>query len=169
MAGTYSIRLEGDVRRLMDRMRQFGDMDKKRLNNVLSSAVRSSTMERFKTSKGPDGKRWEPSRRAEREAGKTLVKSGTMKNSIRQSASDSGFAVGTNNIYAPTHQLGEPGRRITIRAKTSRGLIFKIGSRWIRKQQVTVRVRIPARPFLGLSEEDMTEIKATVEEFLGEN
>ena len=112
-------------------MSQFSDLDKKRLNNVLSSVIRASTMERFKTSRTPEGKRWEPSKRAEQEAGKTLVKTGTMKNSIRRSANDSGFAVGTNNIYAATHQFGTPGRRITIRAKTSRGLIFKIGGQWV--------------------------------------
>ena len=158
-----SIRLEGDIRRLMKRLRQFSELDKKRLNNVLSSVVRASTMERFKTSRTPEGKRWEPSKRAEQEAGKTLVKTGTMKNSIRRSANDSGFAVGTNNIYAATHQFGAPGRRITIRAKTSRGLIFKIGDQWIRKKQVTIRVHIPARPFLGISEEDQKEIREEFE------
>lgn len=166
---SYSIRLEGDIRRLMKRIRQFSELDKKRLNNVLSSVVRASTIDRFKTSRTPEGKRWEPSRRAEQEAGKTLVKTGIMKNSIRRSANDSGFAVGTNNIYAATHQLGEPGRRITIRAKTSRGLIFKIDGHWIRKKQVTIRIKIPARPFLGLSEDDMAEIKGTIEDFLEEN
>ena len=92
-------------------MSQFSDLDKKRLNNVLSSVIRASTMERFKTSRTPEGKRWEPSKRAEQEAGKTLVKTGTMKNSIRRSANDSGFAVGTNNIYAATHQLVTLGVR----------------------------------------------------------
>ena len=55
-------------------MSQFSDLDKKRLNNVLSSVIRASTMERFKTSRTPEGKRWEPSKRAEQEAGKTLAK-----------------------------------------------------------------------------------------------
>ena len=45
---------------------------------------------------------------------------------------------------------------------------FKIGGQWIRKKQVTIRVHIPARPFLGLSEDDMAEIKGTVEDFLEE-
>ncbi len=165
MAGTCRLRLEGDIRGLKKRIRQFSEMDKKRLNRVLSSVVRTSTLERFKRSRTPEGKRWQPSRRAQTEAGKTLIQSGILKNSIRKASNDSGFAVGTNNIYAATHQFGDPGRRITIRAKTSRGLIFKIGDQWIRKKQVTIRVRIPARPFLGLSEDDMAEIKGTVEDF----
>ena len=60
------------------------------------------------------------------------------------------------------------GRKITIRAKTSKGLVFRIDGKWIRKRQVTVKVKIPARPFLGLSEDDMQEIKATLEDALGE-
>ena len=39
-----------------------------------------------------------------------------------------------------------------------------MGGRWVTKKQV--KVSIPARPFLGLSEEDMEEIKATVEDFI---
>ncbi|MPN64483.1 hypothetical protein SDC9_212258 [bioreactor metagenome] len=91
-----------------------------------------------------------------------------MKNSIKSKADASGLAVGTNKIYAKTHQFGEDGRKITIKAKSSRGLIFKIGDRWIRKSQVTVQVKIPARPFLGLSEEDLIEIKNTLEDVFEE-
>ncbi|WP_270815173.1 phage virion morphogenesis protein [Hungatella effluvii] len=165
----YSIRLEGDIRGLLRKMKAFADLDKKRINAVLAEAVRTSTLERFKTEKDPEGKKWTPSVRSRQEGGKTLTKSGIMKNSIRSSAAPSGFTVGTNVIYASTHQLGEKGRRITIRAKTPKGLVFKIGDRWIRKRQVTIKIKIPARPFLGLSEDDMLEIKGTLEDFLSED
>ena len=39
----------------------------------------------------------------------------------------------------------------------------------MRKQQVKVTVKIPARPFLGLSEEDMQEIRGTLEDALKED
>lgn len=74
----------------------------------------------------------------------------------------SGFAVGTNVKYAATHQFGEPGR--TIRARKKKALRFQVGGKWVTKKQV--RITIPARPFLGLSEDDMQEMKATVEEFI---
>ena len=35
---------------------------------------------------------------------------------------------------------------------------------WVTKKQV--RIKIPARPYLGLSEDDMQEIKATIEDFI---
>lgn len=161
----YSIRLEGDVRRLMRRTKKLSDVDKKGVNNALAEAIRTSTKRRFKTTKAPDGEKWEESQRAREENGVTLTDTARLKNSIKSIASTSGFAVGTNTIYARTHQYGEPGRTVTIRAKTTKGLIFlgKDGE-WVRKRKVTVHVKIPARPFLGLDEEDMHEIKGTLED-----
>lgn len=159
----YSIRIEGDTRRLIRRMKGLSDINKRGVNLALAESVRTSTRERFKEEKSPEGRRWEKSIRASQEGGVTLTKSAGMKNSIKSTSDNSGFAVGTNKIYAKTHQFGEKGRKITIKAKTSKGLIFKIGDQWIRKRQVTVKVKIPARPFLGLSEEDLLEIKSTLE------
>lgn len=164
----YSIRLEGDVRNLMSRLKQFSEFDKKGVNAALAEMTRTSTVERFTTERDPERKKWKTSIRAAQSGGKTLTKSAIMKNSIKGKSDASGFVVGTNTIYASTHQLGEKGRRITINAKTSKGLIFKIGDRWIRKQQVKVKIKIPARPFLGLSEDDLKEIKETIEDALGE-
>ena len=163
-----SIRLEGDVRGLMRQMKHFADMDKKRITSAMASAVRFSTLERFKQEKGPDGKKWKQSIRVAQEGGKTLTHTALMKNSIQRKSDASGFAVGTNVLYASTHQLGDKERKITIRAKTSKGLVFKnADGKWIRKRQVTVKVKIPARPFLGLSEEDLQELKGTLEDAIG--
>ncbi|MCQ4924089.1 phage virion morphogenesis protein [Tissierella carlieri] len=164
----YSIRIEGDTRRLIRRMRGLSEVDVRGVNRTLAEAVRTSTRERFKEERSPEGRRWEKSIRASKEGGVTLTKSAAMKNSIKSTADNSGFAVGTNKIYAKTHQFGEDGRKITIKAKTSKGLVFKIGDRWIRKKQVTIKVNIPARPFLGLSEEDLLEIKSTLEDVFEE-
>ena len=68
-----------------------------------------------------------------------------------------------NVKHAATHQFGDKGR--TIRAKRAKNLRFQVGGQWISKKKV--KVNIPARPFLGLSDEDMQEIKATTEEFIG--
>ena len=161
MAG-YSIRLEGDASELLRTMRAYGALDKKRLNTVLAESARESTLERFQQGKGPDGKRWQSSIRAAATGGKTLVLTAQLRNSIRSYADEKGFAVGTNAKHAATHQFGESGR--TIRAKTKKGLRFQAGGRWITKKQV--RTRIPARPFLGFSDEDLAEFQGTVEDFI---
>lgn len=169
MAGS-SLRLEGDVRGLFRRMRDFAELDKQRLNAVLSEVARESTLERFRLQRSPEGKKWKPSIRAQQEGGVTLTKSAAMRNSIKSKSASTGFAVGTNKIQAATHQFGEKGREITIRAKTSKGLVFmNQDGQWVRKKKVTVKVKIPARPFLGLNDDDMKEIKATIEDFLGED
>lgn len=159
----YSIRLEGDASGLLQKMKDYSEIDKKNLNAALAEAMRESTLERFKQSKDPSGKRWKTSIRAATTGGKTLIASSQLRNSIKSTSDDSGFAIGTNVKHAATHQFGEPGR--TIRAKKSKGLRFMVGGRWVTKKQV--KVSIPARPFLGFSEEDMQEIKGTVEDFVG--
>lgn len=159
----YSIRLEGDTAALLRRMRHYSEIDRKSLNAALGEGVRESTLERFKQSKDPTGRRWKTSIRAAATGGKTLIASSQLRNSIKIKSDASGFAVGTNVKHAATHQFGEPGR--TIRAKRAKALRFMAGGHWVTKKQV--RVSIPARPFLGLSDEDMQEIKATTEDFVG--
>ena len=161
----HSIRLDGDVRAMLRRMRSLSDIDKRGLNAALAEGVRESTLERFRESKDPSGRRWKVSIRAATEGGKTLVKSAQLRNSINSRSDESGFAVGTNVKHAATHQFGETGR--TIRARRKSTLRFQIDGVWISKKQV--RVSIPARPFLGLSDEDMQEIKATVQDFMEED
>lgn len=160
----YDIRLEGDTQALLRKLRGISELDRRAISADLAEVVGSSTIERFRHSKAPDGQRWEPSQRALLEGGKTLVKTAQLRNSIHAKADASGFAVGTNVKYAATHQFGEPGR--TIRARTKKALRFQAGGRWVSKKQV--RVTIPARPFLGLSEEDKREIRETVEDFFEE-
>ena len=158
----YDIRLEGDTRAMLRRIRSFSEIDRRSINAALAQGVRESTLERFRQGKSPDGRRGKSSKRAILEGGKTLVKTAQLRNSIHARSDASGFAVGTNAKHAATHQFGEPGR--IIRARRKKALRFQIGDKWIMRKQV--KVKIPARPFLGLSDEDMQEMKATVEGFI---
>lgn len=159
----YDIRLEGDAEALLRKMRSVAEIDKSGLSAALAEAVRESTLERFRQGRAPDGRRWPPSQRALLEGGRTLIKTAQLRNSIHAKSDATGFAVGTNVKHAATHQFGEPGR--TIRARRKKALRFQMGGRWASKKQV--HITIPARPFLGLSEEDIREIKETMEDFMG--
>lgn len=163
MSGT-SIQINGDVSALLQRVRDYSEIDKKNLNAALAETVRESTLDRFRQSRSPKGKKWETSVRATSTGGKTLIDTSQLRNSIKSYYDEKGFAVGTNIKHAATHQFGEPGR--TIRAKNKKALRFQVGGQWIMRKRV--KVKIPARPFLGLSSEDMEEIKATVEDFIGD-
>ncbi|SKC68296.1 phage virion morphogenesis protein [Maledivibacter halophilus] len=153
------IKLEGNIDGLINTIKNLEDFDYQGLNTILGEALLSSTKQRFKDEKDPKGKRWQPSIRAKEEGGQTLTDESELKNSIKSKATPEGFAVGTNKIYAGTHQLGG---KFTIRAKNKKGLRFKINGKWITKKEVNVNM--PKREFLGISKEDMAEIKATLEE-----
>ena len=107
-----NIRLEGDTRAALNKIRGLAEMDRKSLNAALGQGVRTSTLERFRTGKGPDGRRWPSSKRALAEGGRTLVDSGQLRNSIQVRSDATGFAVGTNVKHASTHQYGVKNRII---------------------------------------------------------
>ena len=155
----FSVRIDGDTKKLIRRLKNISEVDRKGINAALGQSMRESTMERFKQGRGPDGKKWPQSIRVQQDGGSTLVRTARMRNSIHTKSDITGFAVGTNTIYAGTHQFGAPR---TIRAKTSKGLRFKINGHWVTKRQV--KIVIPARPYLGMSEEDLAEVKHTVED-----
>ena len=59
-----------------------------------------------------------------------------------------------------------------IRAKKGKALMFNIGGKdiFVKKVHIpSLKVSIPARPFLGISEEDIDEIRATLLELVGED
>lgn len=159
---SISVRIDGEVDELFARLNQMSGIDKAGVMNAIAEGLRTSTLERFSSEESPEGTKWKPSIRAT-QGGKTLTKSAGLKNSIKAQADGTGAAVGTNLVYAATHQFGDER---TIRAKKSRYLRFRIGDRWV--SVPSVRVNIPARPFLGISKEDEVEIKAILEEVFEE-
>ncbi len=156
-----SIQLTGDIRRLNNKLRRLANIDFTGLNEQLAEGIKTSTRLRFKTSTDPEGKPWQSTARG----GKILVLTARLRNSIRARADASGFAVGTNVIYAARHQIGDK-RPLTIKAKTKRGLRFKVGGQWVNTR--SVKVKMPARPFLGISKSDLEEIKTTLEQAVQE-
>ena len=151
---SVNVKVDGDVQRLMKRLGRIAGVDKAGINNTIAEGLRTSTIERFQAEKSPEEKKWKQSIRAREEGGKTLTKSTALRSSIRSEASADGLAIGTNDIRAATHQFGDT--RI-IKATRKKALRFRINGRWVSKKEV--KVTIPARPFLGVSEEDEEEIK----------
>ena len=135
-----------------------------------------STKQRFVTSTAPDGSRWAAnsqltylgliartdkalrkdgrvnSKMATKLANKRpLVDTGTLSDSITYQVSGSTLEVGTNTVYAATHQYGA---KQGAYGRTRRGAPIPWGD-------------IPARPFLGLSKDDERAIERTVLATLG--
>lgn len=155
--------LSGETDELLQRLNRLSHLETRGVLNSIAEGLRTSTVERFTEEKSPEGTSWKTSIRAREEGGKTLTKTTQLKNSIRSEVSDGGLAVGTNDIRAATHQFGDER---TIRAKNKKYLTFKVGGQW--RRVAYVKVSIPPRPFLGISEEDEQDIKDSLEEIFEE-
>lgn len=160
---SISVRLDGDIDELLAKLRSMENVDKAGIMNAIAEGIRTSTIERFEREESPEGKKWVPSIRAKKTGGKSLIKTAALRTSIKTKSDSSGAAVGTNLEYAATHQFGDER---TIRAKNSKYLRFKIGDSWV--SVPSVRISIPARPFLGISKEDEEEIREILNEVFEE-
>lgn len=97
--------------------------------------------ERWDRERAPDGTPWAPLKpatqaRKKRNAGKILVLDGYLRDQLRYQASSDRLEFGTDRVYGATHQFGRP------------------------------EAGIPARPFLGLSEEDERQVLEILTEYL---
>jgi phage virion morphogenesis protein len=147
------------ARAVLDRLAGL-DGDQTALMRKIGDQVKQRVDERFEGGFGPGGVPWKRSRRAAEQGGKTLVDSARLAQSITREPGPRSVVVGTNVAYAAIHQFGG-----TIRAKTPKGLVFRVGGQagrskgsWRRMMQVV----IPARPFLGIDREDIADIDAVV-------
>ncbi|UXF57484.1 virion morphogenesis protein [Chromohalobacter phage YPCBV-1] len=112
--------------------------------------LQGSVEERFRNETDPEGNPWEPLSdftKANKRNDQILTESGGsgLRGSIHYQAGRTSLEQGTNKIYGAIHQLGG-----TIRAKGGALAIGRPGGAFALVKQVT----IPARPYLGLSDED---------------
>ncbi|AJY46489.1 phage virion morphogenesis protein [Martelella endophytica] len=128
--------------------------------NVIGVGLVASTVQRFITQTDPEGQAWTPVNKdygADKRNTRILTESGRLRDSITHFAGNDYAQVGTNVIYARPHQEG--AEIVPVHADH---LYFRIGGRLI----VADRVILPARPFLGISEDDETMIRHTIEGFI---
>ena len=142
------------ARAALDRLLAPGT-DRTPLMRDIGEHLLNTTRERFSAEKAPDGTPWAPltettKRRKKRNAGKILTLSGILGRQLAYRAAPDHVAVGSPFIYAGTHQFGAAKGAF---GTTSQGAPIPWGD-------------IPARPFLGLSAEDESEIRALVNDYL---
>lgn len=114
----------------------------------------NSTLERFDSETGPDGKKWKQSLRAKLTGGKTLTDKGHLRGSITSDSGRDWAQWGSNKVYARIQQQGG-----VIKPKSAGKLRFRLANGgWRTVSQVT----LPARPYLGVSHEDEVEILAII-------
>lgn len=97
--------------------------------------------------------------------GKILQETGNLKRSIQAESGPDRAVVGTNEPYAAIHQFGGTTRPHVIRPKNKKALSWP-GGPGPRKQVKHPGSKIPARPFLDLTEPDRTRMLTTVSAYL---
>lgn len=118
----------------------------------------NSTRLRFRTQIAPDGSTWKPSLRAQITGGRTLTQDGHLSGSLSARHGRNFAEWGVNRIYAAIHQFGG-----VIRPKTAKALRFQLaGGGFAVVQSVTM----PARPYLGLSDDDRSDVLDAIERAL---
>lgn len=145
MAGVTVIINDAEV---MAKLKQLSALNSRAMLDEIGSYMQSVTKKRFKDSTGPDGKQWLPlaprtllaragGRKAAKKGGsltaKPLIDRGHLMASITYQVGSDHVAIGTNMIYGAIHQFG---------GMAGRGR----------------KVKISARPFLGVSPENRAEI-----------
>lgn len=147
-----------------------------------------STQRRFETETGPDGAPWQrlSPRTANRRIGRRqrgyaniLRQSTRLYRSISHVADERGVEWGTNVEYAAIHQLGgeikQPERQQRLFLKTirrkgaARTRFVSPGTKNAMERDVAIKahtIKIPARPYLGVSQADRQRIAEIVAEQL---
>lgn len=126
---------------------------------AIAAHLETTTILRFEDERGPDGVPWKPSQRVlDNPGSKTLQLRGHLKDSIQANSGRDFAEVGPANsggpaIYAAIHQFGG-----TIKPRTKGALSFA--------GRVVAAVRIPARPYLGFTDENREEAIAAIRDHL---
>lgn len=108
----------------------------------LGEEALNQVAEGFANEQDPYGRPWPASVRAQTTGGQTLSLTARLRRSFTRrgvAATPRGFTIGTDVIYAITHQKGA-----VIKAKNAKALRFHVGGEWATVKQV----RIPMRQML---------------------
>lgn len=115
---------------------------------------------RFQIGMDPQGQPWaalHPAYEAGKRNIRILQESGALVQSIHHDVAGNELAIGTDRRYAAVHQFGA-----TIRPRKGPYLVFRMAGAMVKARQVT----IPARPYLGIGDEDEETVLEVAEAFL---
>lgn len=121
----------------------------------LGRALLTDSRMNFRRQQTPEGKPWAALKIRK---GQALSDTGRLRNSLNYQAGEDEVQVGTNVKYARTHQFGA-----VIKPKRKKTLAFSgpNGQTIFAKQ-----VKIPARPFLGIEQRQVSLIHQTIDQWV---
>lgn len=139
---------------------------------TFAALMLSSTQRRFQRQQDPEGIAWKPlsPRTAKRRIGRRvrgtaniLRVSTRLYQSLTTNSDDTSAEVGTNLVYAGPHQFGGEiqhwarSQRLSLKRIRGRYRFTRHGTKGAEERKVTIGehvVAIPARPYLGFSDQD---------------
>jgi len=137
----------GGIERLQRRIEKLGQMDRKDLLTQLGGLMESQTRRRIsEEQQAPDGEPWQAwtsGHAATRHGGQSLLQGdGNLVDSLASDVAGDEVTTGSILIYAAIHQFGGT------------------------PDMAAGPAGIPARPYLGFSQDNLDEIEATVDQVL---
>jgi phage gpG-like protein len=157
-----NVRIDIEAELALSALNRFAQIGTHSLLEVLGALVEGQTKRRISSEKSsPDGVPWAPlaplTVKARRKGSNSpLTDTGRLLGSISHTVAGNTAVVGTNVFYAPYHQYGVEG----IKPKKGKKLRVPLaggGAAFIGGSS------IPARPFMGVSDANMAEIRAAVD------
>lgn len=144
----------------------------------------ASTQRRFERQTGPDGIAWKPLAKRtmnarigrRRRGGSNILRvTARLYGSITTASDETSAEVGTNLVTAGPHQFGADiphfarSQKMSLKKIRKRYRFVTPGTKGAVEKRVTIgehSVKIPARPFLGFSDQDITAMIAEGQDWL---
>lgn len=170
-----------DARKVIAGLAQLGQ-DLTPILALVGRVLVDSTKKRFGSGRGPGGVPWAPTKRQRSSAvGKRgpnkaaiLVDTGDLRGSIKSVVRPTEVEVGSDGLKNPVkaiaNQFGSHRQTVVLRHLRTINSVFGVPLPAPITQTVRAHGRVtnlPARPFLGVDEEDRSEIMRGVIEYLG--
>jgi phage virion morphogenesis protein len=130
--------------------------------SAIGVIVRDSSKRNFIAGGRPD--KWEESQAASDEGRRTLIDHGHLRDSITYKTDSDSVTIGTNRQYAAVHQFGID-KAVTVPAHTRRARVG-IESKAVQVKQHKKHMKLPARPFLAVQDEDWKRIRTVLRNYL---
>jgi phage virion morphogenesis protein len=164
-----------EVTRTLERLaRKVADLSPvmREISGVMLDAVHDN----FATEGSRTGNPWKKSKRSIRDAGQTLQDTQRLYRSIQAHSDAHGAVVGTNVAYAAAHHFGV-NKTVTARVAAHRRKVKSrdqkqgrkksaSGVAFVRAHSRTMKLNLPARPFLVLADDDTRRIVERMRRYL---
>lgn len=134
--------------------------DRHQLYGIFGETLRSRHRDRMKAQLTPDGSKWKPLQSwysSTKSSNRVLHKTGELQNTLAYNILPNGLEFGSNRPYAAIHHFGG-----VIKPKRKKALMLGANAQFGFAKQV----KIPARPWLGVSNKDGDVLLKKTENYL---